>query len=225
MRHFASCAVLLLPLFLSACASNPQVTDRTTPATQPTADRDQIRQQMQNLNFTKSSLTLKQNRLDDEVAKLQMELNHNGVTTNPNSLSPRDFETRSILDQLTSARADLNDAQARLHVLEDAQKRGEDPSEIDEAVQQKPQMNEAQLREELRAALEKKLKEQSEIAEFKIQSLQQKLDELKDQAGEIDYKLFEFYQCRNEQEENTRQLRDVDHQLMSLDQLARATNR
>src|SRR5689334_13081901 len=129
MNHVTSRFLSILPLlFLNACASNPQPVARSEPpATQPTQVSEWRRRQ-QDLSLTKSTLTLKNNRLKETLAQLQAELNKEGVATIPGQISPREYEIRSLMEQLQKARGEFDDANARLHVLQAALDHGESPS-------------------------------------------------------------------------------------------------
>lgn len=222
MSHIAPRFVAILPLLLlSACASSPPPVRVESPATRP-SDGLELLHKQQDLNLTKSTLTLKNNRLKETLAQLQAELNKQGVTTSPGQTSPREYEIRSLVEQLQKTRGEFDDAKARLHVLEEARARGEFPSEVDEGVSKNPAANAGELRTKLSAAMQKKLKEQSDIAEFKIRALQQRLDDLKSVAGELDYKMFEFYRNKAEQEAVDQQLDEINRRIVEYELLARS---
>src|SRR4051794_8267591 len=119
MSHVTARVVAILPLFLlSACASSPPPVARAeSPATRP-SDGLELLHKQQDLNLTKSTLTLKNNRLKQTLAQIQADLNKQGVTTSPGQTSPRGYELRSLVEQLQKTRGEFDDAKARLHVLE-----------------------------------------------------------------------------------------------------------
>src|SRR5205809_1293864 len=105
MSHIITRAVAILPVFLlNACASHPPPFARSeSPATRP-RDGLELLHRQQDLNLTKSTLTLKNNRLKETLAQLQAELNKEGVTTSPGQTSPREYEMRSLIEQLQKTR-------------------------------------------------------------------------------------------------------------------------
>ena len=101
-------------------------------ADQNSIQADVLRSRTQDLNLTKSSLTLKDNRLKEDIAKLQGELNSKGIMTGPNRISERDLEMQALGTQESRARDEYSTAKAQLDILTDHLKNGEDPPEVDE---------------------------------------------------------------------------------------------
>jgi hypothetical protein len=216
-------ACLFPLLLLSSCGSDAGPPSATQPAaTQPVSKTAEILSRMQDLNMTKSSLMLKSNYIKDTLAKLQVELNKQGISTGADP-SPRTIELKSLMEEIQKTRNEYADADARLKVLKAATDRGEDTWEIDEAVRQHPTTNEADLRPQLRASIQKRLQEQRDIADLKLQSLNQRLQEMKDVGGELDFKLLTFYQTKQDEEGTMDQLHEIDRRLDALETEARSS--
>ena len=95
-----------------------------------------LRARMQDLNLTKSTLTLKKNRLQDDIAKLQLELNSQGISTNAGMQSSRSMEMSGYQAERNEAQRDYNQANANLKQIQAQLDRGEDPPEIEKQIRE-----------------------------------------------------------------------------------------
>ncbi len=77
---------------------------------------------------------------------------------------------------------------------------------------------EAERRVALRALeLKSQLEQEKDAAESGLQAVAQKISELKDAQGELDYKLFQFFQSKQDQEATDVQLQNIQKQIDNIE--------
>ncbi len=218
----------------------------------------QLRNRTQDLNLTKNNLTVKNNRLKEDIAKLQDELNRAGITTTAGT-SMKYIELQMLADQVKTARVSISEAQSALKALDERLKQGIDPVEIDIEVQNDPRIQsarqqvdqiqqfmnsnssygpnnprtqslqqelaraqqrlddlEAERRVKLREELKDKFLQQQQMAESTLASVLLKLEDNKNELGQLDYKLFVFNQQKEDQRATQTAIDNIDKNLQTI---------
>ena len=222
--------------------------------------RAALRIRTQDLNLAKSTLTLKSNRLKDDIAKLQLDLNKEGVNTMQGMVGALPQEMSGLSQQQSEDQRLYNLANSKLQQFQAQLERGEDPAEIEKELHQDQRIQmlhlkvddaeqgmtelgsvgpnspraqqyqqqvvmlekqladaEAERRVALRAELKSQLEQEKDAAESGLQAVAQKISELKDAQGELDYKLFQFFQSKQDQEATDVQLQNIQKQIDNIE--------
>ncbi len=219
-----------------------------------------LRIRTQDLNLAKSTLTLKSNRLKDDIAKLQLDLNKEGVNTMQGMVGALPQEMSGLSQQQSEDQRLYNLANSKLQQFQAQLERGEDPAEIEKELHQDQQIQmlhlkvddaeqgmtelgsvgpnspraqqyqqqvvmlekqladaEAERRVALRAELKSQLEQEKDAAESGLQAVAHKISELKDAQGELDFKLFQFFQSKEDQEATDVQLQNIQKQIDNIE--------
>jgi capsular exopolysaccharide synthesis family protein len=213
----------------------------------------------QDLSLTKSTLTLKNNRLKETIATLQSELNKEGISPMNPGASPRMMELAGLSGQRQQEQSDYGRAKSELDQLQARLDRGDDIAEIEEEIGRDPRIQslrvdvdqlsmavdqpglgpnsprvqgmqrqlmntqknlsdlEGERRMSLKSAYRERLEQSKNAAEANLQAVNEKINTIKDAQGELDYKMFEFFRNKQEQEATAVQLDNIDKQINSID--------
>jgi uncharacterized protein involved in exopolysaccharide biosynthesis len=106
---------------------------------QQRTSRDQ--QRSVDLNQLRNSLTFKYNTLADDIRRLQVDLNKEGITTQSGAGSPKEIELARLVESWARAQDDLAEAQGMLDGLTSRQAKGEWPAAVEMEVDRDPQIN------------------------------------------------------------------------------------
>ncbi len=222
-----------------------------------------LRERTGDLAVTKSALMLKNNQRQDQISRLQEELNAEGFNTMAGHTSPRDMQLVELGEEQKNARFELNEAKSKLDTVKARLAAGEDPPEVEQAIMEDRRIQqlhdeidglqaqvsgmdvgennrqyqsathnlamlqkqlddvESERRVKLREAVTSKLEQAQQAAQMSLDASTQKMEDSKASLGQLDFKLFQFYQAKQDQENITIQLQTIDKQLEDADEETR----